>query len=150
MKQVSKIILYVGDSFVFGIKRVPQKPNKDGKLELFGGRVDKGETPLQALIREIREEEQSGVAADKIVQINPDPVEFKVGGDLHFIYQMPLTDHELKQLQINPEENYGYSLVERSIIKDSEQMADESTFTPRTVKIFKKLRKLRHFPYNRE
>ena len=149
MAKISKIIVFLDDDFFFSVKKVPKHPARDRKLELPGGRVDKGEMPLDALIRELAEEEQGGVLAGKVARLQLTPVDFKVGGDRHFIYHMPLAGDELQRVQMNSEEHYGYRLIPGSTIRDPGRMEDESVFTRRTIKIFAKLRRRQYFPYDR-
>lgn len=148
MAKVSKIIIFHRDVFFFTRKRSPRKPDKDDKLELPGGRVDKGETPFEALIRELTEEEESGTVAEKAAELGLTAIEITIRKTRHFIYHMPLSEEDLGSIQMNPEENYGYRLLKRSIIMDPDRMNDRSLFTRRTVQIFAELRRRGHFPYD--
>lgn len=147
MANVSKIILYHRDMFFFARKRTPRKPDKDNKLELPGGRLDKGETPFEALIRELAEEEESGTVAEKAAALGLTPVEIAIKKTRHFVYHMPLSEEELERIRMNPEENYGYRLLNRALVMDPDRMGDRWLFTRRTVQIFAELRRLGLFPY---
>jgi hypothetical protein len=147
MSKISKIILYMDDDFFFGIKRAPNNPAKDSKLELLGGGLDKGEKPLHALIRELKEEEESALLANKVAVLRPSPVEIVLEGDRHFIYHMVITKKELEGIRMSTHETYGYRLIPKATIITREGV-ERSTFTRRTVKIFDKLRNLRYFPYD--
>lgn len=149
MSRISKIILFVDDVFIFGVKRVPRQPAKDRRLELLGGHVEKGETPLEGLIRELEEEESSALLANKASAAQLSPVEIKVGGDRHFIFRMPIVDDELDRIALDSEEHYGYQPIPRAVVMDPELMKDGSVFSARTVKIFSKLRQSGYFPYDR-
>jgi hypothetical protein len=146
MAKIAKIILFVEDSFFFGIKNSPRDPNKDKKLELLGGGVDKGETALQALIRELAEEEQSGLVADKVAALGLAPTEIKIEGTPHVMYHMEITATELENMRMNTSEHHGWRLIPRSTITTPERL-DLAVFTRRTVKIFDELKRLKHFPY---
>lgn len=97
MSKISKIILFQDDSFLFVVKRAPHKPIKDGKLELLGGTVDRGETPLQGLVRELVEEEGSSLVANKAAVLQLTPVNIAVEGDNHYIRHMAVTGKELEK-----------------------------------------------------
>jgi ADP-ribose pyrophosphatase YjhB (NUDIX family) len=150
MRKIAKIILFLDDAILFAVKRAPSESLKDGKMELPGGGVDKRETPLQGLVRELAEEEESGVVAAKAAGLRLQPIELTVEGDRHFIYHMPLARQELEKIRMKSEETYGYKLASRANILDLSYMNDELVFTRRTVKIFRKLRRLNHFPYDRD
>lgn len=147
MSKKAKIILSVDDSFLFGIKRTPNDPGRDGKLELLGGGLDKGETPLEALIREVAEEEPSSIVADKIAHLEPTPMKITVDDDRQFIFHMAITKEELDGITLNTKEHYGYRLMERSAVVSAPKL-DLSVFTRKTVKIFAELRRLNLFPYH--
>ncbi len=148
MSNISKIILSQDDSILFAIKRAPHDLSKDGKLELPGGGLDKGETPLQGLIRELAEEEESGLVADKVSLLQLTPIKIMIEADGHFVYHMAVTEEELAKIQMNTTEHYGYRLIPRSTIISSQGM-DPLVFTRRTVKIFYELKRLGCFPFDR-
>lgn len=150
MRKIAKIILFLDDAILFAVKRAPSESAKDGKLELPGGGVDKRETPLQGLIRELAEEEESQVVARKAAELRLQPVEFTIEKDRHYIYHMPIAPHELEKIRMKSEETYGYELVSRPKIMDPSYMSDQMIFTRRTTKIFHTLRSLKHFPYDRD
>jgi len=150
MRKIAKIILFVDDEVLFAIKKAPHESAKDGKLELPGGGLEKGEQPIQGLCRELVEEEASQLVARKVAVLGTKPVEFKVEGDHHFIYHMPITHRELARIRMKSEETYGYKLIPRSTIENPAAMDDQSVFTRRTVKIFHELRRRNHFPYGRD
>lgn len=148
MRQVAKIIIFLNDALLFSIKRAPRKSGNDGKLELLGGHIEKGETPFHGLIRELAEEDEGSFIANKVALLRLTPVEITVEGARHFVYRMPIAESELQSIRMNPMESYGYRLIQMSRIMDREQMSDRSLFTRRTVKIFAKLRCGRYFPYD--
>lgn len=147
MRKVAKIILFRDYSFLFAVKLAPQEPAKHRKMELLGGGVENGETSLEGLVRELTEEEQSSLVASKVAKLNLIPIEIEVEGDPHFIYHMPITGKDLQGVRIRSGENEGYRLIPRSTIMDTNRL-DYKLFTPRTVKIFEKLRSLRSFPFD--
>lgn len=140
MKRVSKIILLKENYFIFSIKKAPKRSEKHKKLEFFGGQVEEGETPFEGLVRELTEEECSGVLARKAVEVAPEHQEIEVSDYPHFIYTMTLTNDDLADLDPCPEESFGYRLIRKNIISKSSGMVTEKEFTPKTVSILKKLK----------
>ncbi len=147
MGRKSKIILSLDDTFFFSIKKAPNDPARDGKLELLGGGVAKGEEPFQGLIRELKEEEESASVANKVARLQPVPVEIVVEDDRHFIYHLAIEEKDLEGIRMSSHESYGYRLMPKGTITKPGQL-ERLIFTRRTVKIFHKLRKLRYFPYD--
>lgn len=147
MRKIAKIILFKDDSFLFAVKMAPQDPVKHKKMELLGGGVEKGETPLEGLVRELTEEEQSSLLAHNAANLNLSPIEILIDADTHFIYHMPISGKDLEGIRISSQENEGYRLISGSAIRAAKKL-DSEVFTTRTVKIFDKLRKLRSFPYD--
>lgn len=139
-KKVSKIFLSVNDNYVFSKKRSPRKPKKDKKLELIGGQLDSKETFFQALIRELQEEEESGILAQKAKALNPTYKEIIVKGEPHFIYTMNLNKDEFKKLIPNTEESYGFHLIQQSLVLNKEKLKSNiKLFTPKTLLILSEL-----------
>ncbi|MBF0258935.1 MAG: NUDIX domain-containing protein [Desulfamplus sp.] len=136
---VSKIIILCEQQYVFSIKKSPLKPFKNNRLELFGGNVDPGETPFEGLIRELEEEEMSGVLAKKAKEFKLEPLKlFEVEGKTQCIYQMEITEREYLKLKAHPDESYGIRTLPQTIFEISENL-DMDHFTPKTIKIFQNL-----------
>jgi hypothetical protein len=142
LRNISKIILFQDDCFFFGIKKAPHEPSKDGKLELLGGGVDEGETPLEGLIRELAEEDESALVANKVALLRLTPVKIVIEGDSHFIYHTAITANELERIRMSAKESYGYRLIPRPTIISPEPL-DHAVFTRRTVKIFDVLKRVK-------
>lgn len=140
MKKVSKIFVLVGDKYIFSKKRSPSSPKKDKKLELIGGGLDPKETFFQGLIRELQEEEESGILAQKAKALNPTYKEIIVKEDPHFIYSMDLNKDEFKKLIPNKKESYGFYLIPKNLILNKESLRRNiELFTPKTSLIFSEL-----------
>lgn len=140
-KKVSKLLLQVGDNYLFSKKRAPWSSKKDNKLELIGGALEYNESPLSALIRELKEEEQSGILSKKVMTLNPIPSEIYVGNEPHFIYQITISNDEYSKTIYCHDESYGYQLIQRDIIEDRSALAKcISLFTPKTIRIFQALK----------
>ena len=139
-KRVSKILLQVGDNYVFSKKRAPWSRKKDHKLELIGGALEYNESPFSALIRELKEEELSGILSEKAISLNPIPIEIYVGKEPHFIYRITISKDEYNKLIYNHDESYGYQLIQRNAIEVKLTLTKFITlFTPKTIRIFKAL-----------
>lgn len=139
MNVVSKVLLTCGEIYVFSIKKSPLKPEKHNKLELFGGNVEPGESPFEGLIRELREEEESGTLAEKAVLLKPDIIkQFVVDDKTQCIFQMDLTPDEYHLLKTHPAESLGIRTICRALFTSSD-LLNLNQFTPKTVAIFKNL-----------
>jgi len=138
-RRIAKIILECGDRLLFSIKRAPGKPQKDQKLELIGGHVEDGETPLEGLIRELQEEEESGILAEKVRSLEPIPDDIPVQNTCHYIFRMPLSEGDLRHIRHSPSESHGYRLLHRS-----QPVVDPLRFTPKTIDIFAALERGGH------
>lgn len=140
MRYVSKILLTCGDLYVFSIKKSPQSPHKDRRMELFGGNADPGETPFQGLIRELQEEEESGILAKKAASLKLKPVKtFMIDEKMQCIYAMVLDEREMKVLRAHPDESYGIKTITKQFFDIEMTPIDLDGFTPKTVKIFHEL-----------
>lgn len=134
MEPKAKIFLRFGDTLLFSIKRSPFCPQKDQKLELVGGGIEMGETPMEGLIRELAEEESSGILAKKATLEVPQSRKVFVADEPHFIYDMAITQTDIDQLRMNDTESYGFQLLHKSELAD-----DPVRFTPKTLGIFRAL-----------
>lgn len=144
-KRVSKILLGTPQGYLLSRKRAPRHPHKDGLLELLGGGADGGEGPLEALRRELREEEPSGELVRRVDERGlGEPAEITIDSDPHFVYRLELDEdgaHLLDLFTHDPQESYGLELVPRSVLEDRDQLALLlGRFTPRTRLIFAALR----------
>ncbi len=125
-----------GEWLLLSRKRAPGR-SKHGKLELLGGHLDSDETPLQALIRELGEEELTGRLAAAAAGRRPRPVELVADGATHFLFDLEVSEEDRTQLQPG-RESLGFELVRRVPVEGGEL---DGQLTPRTRKIFGELRK---------
>lgn len=68
-KTAAKIILINDEGEILFLIRGEKHPKYAGDLDLPGGIVKPGETPLAGLLREVEEECQIALAADKVVKL---------------------------------------------------------------------------------
>ena len=117
MDKVAKSLVFVEDGgeklVLLSLKKKPHKKS-DRKLELLGGHLDAGESSLEALIRELIEEETSGVLAKKMTTAQPEPVEIVDAGAQHFLFELCISKAEYGELIASSEESYGFQLVSLS------------------------------------
>lgn len=126
-----------GEWLVMARKRAPGKPEKHGKLEMPGGRLEPGETPRQALVRELREEEATGRLAEAAERQLARPREFVADGEAHHLFDLEILEEEYRQLRPSLKESLGFELVPR---KQAEEGELDARLTPRTREIFRELR----------
>jgi hypothetical protein len=134
MQSVAKVFIQQGEKYLFSLKRAPGKPAKDGKLELLGGKIENGETRIEGLLRELQEEEKTGVLARKAATLRMNPKFICLKGQDNFIYRMEITPEELQGVEMDGEESYGYEMLKEADFAD-----DPDRFTPKTRKIFRAL-----------
>lgn len=137
---IAKLFIRANAYYIFSEKRKPSSPKSDHGLELAGGQIEDGESPLEALIREVEEEELSGIIAAKTRHQRPECKRVVVDGQDHFIFEISIEDDDFKNLRHNEDESYGFVKVEVGIIdKKHELRISLSRFTPKTRKIFRAL-----------
>jgi hypothetical protein len=141
-KRVAKIFLHLDDHYVFSQKRAPWLPEDAAtrRLELIGGTIVGDETPFEALLRELQEEETSGMLAEKARTLRPTPQQIVVYGEPHYIYRMTISGDEFERMIHDPEESYGFDLVSETVIADREKLRENAArFTWKTRGIFQAL-----------
>ena len=102
------------------------------KLEMLGGRLEAGEAPRAALLRELSEEEASGGLARIAAQREPDYASRVADGALHHLFELVVEPAEVEGLRHDPEESLGFEWL-RS--RDLDSGALDSRLTPRTKQI---------------
>lgn len=113
--QVAKAIVTVhtgsGRNFLVSSKREPGS-QEEGKLEFPGGRFVRGESPREALLRELSEEEKSGELARLAGQRSHEYYMFVIANALHFVFPFQLSCDEFLTLSHHPLESFGFQLVQ--------------------------------------
>lgn len=136
-KGVSKLILRTKSYYVFSRKRKPETLESDDRLELIGGHIEGKETPLEALMREAREEEPSGIVAARARQLRPSCKRIMVGTEKHFIFEILLDDANFEHLKHDPQESRGFVKVEAETLDRRDELKRNlARFTPKIRKIF--------------
>ena len=112
-------------------KNAKGKP-KHGKLELLGGRLDGNESPFEALLRELCEEEQTGALAEIAEFRKPGFDARTVDRAPHHLFELTITDQQYSPLEPDPNESLGFELV---LEKDlaSGRIDDELTYRTREI-----------------
>jgi hypothetical protein len=132
--RVAKVIvaIRIGSKLhlLFSRKRVFNRPESHDRLELLGGHLD-NDDPLQGAIRELREEELSGLLGGKL-QDKHLIERIMVDGIEHHIYSMEISCEEHKQLRHNARESLGFELIAFSEMWNT---ATLSRLTEKTLKI---------------
>ena len=93
---------------------------KHGKLEMLGGHVGQDESPLEALIRELGEEEQTRFLSERVRTLEPEPLTLHAGGALHHLFELEISEQEFTGLRHDPKESLGFELVRMSELEAGE------------------------------
>jgi hypothetical protein len=137
---IAKLFIRTEAHYIFSSKRKPGSSKSDRRLELIGGRLEAGESPRQALIREVQEEELSGTIAAKVKNQQLNCKRVNISRQKHFIFEVWVNEDDIKRLMHNEVESYGFSKVEEEIINEKDELrASLSRFTPKTRRIFRAL-----------
>ena len=112
-------------------KRDTTNSNHD-KLELLGGHLDGDESPLQALIRECREEEATGRLATIVEQRQPASTTRTVDGAAHHLFELTLAEDDADALRAQPEESLGFRLVPTGEL-DTGALDEQLTYRTRLI-----------------
>lgn len=144
-REIVKIFIKTKKYYIFSRKKAyGQRSN--GLLELIGGHVESGETPLEALLREVQEEEETGILANLLVNIKLPPTEVTVAvngiGELHYIYYLNVSEEDSKKLKASNDESYGFEFIKTSLVETKKGLVKLRTdLTWKTNEIFSGLGK---------
>jgi len=113
-------------------KRADGKPNH-GKFEMFGGHLEPGELPLQALLRELEEEETTGTLAKLVEHAGPQARTAVVDEAVHHLFEVELAATDCAELRHDPKESMGIARIPTTELAAGEHWDD---LTWRTQRIF--------------
>lgn len=136
-------------------KHSKENSEKDNKWEFPGGKIDKKEKVLSALIREASEEDNSQILSKCIettLKKEPEQVKYKIiqlkDGTKHCIFLLPLkqslcSDLETfyKEEQVANHESYGFKLIPEELLNLNKE--NKINWTPKSIKLLKSLKKER-------
>ena len=107
-------------------------PRSHGRLELPGGHVDPGESPREAMIRELREEETTGRLA-ALAEAEPLPVVTRrVDVALHHLFRLEIDPVVAAALRADPGESQGFVRVPAREL-DARALDEQLTFRTRGI-----------------
>jgi 8-oxo-dGTP pyrophosphatase MutT (NUDIX family) len=139
LPEVSKLLLTVtnGDAtlMLFSRKRA-EGQSKHGRLELLGGRIERTESPLEALVRELGEEEESGLLARRIRATRPTGQLVTLSDAIYHTFRLAITFAEYLELEPGRHESLGFLLVPTTLLK-RRGIHDQLTY--RTVELLRQL-----------
>ena len=118
--QVAKICVRLtgdGEGRCLMARKRSKDPDKHDHLEFLGGHLDEGDTPVQAITRELAEEEATGRLAaalsDDLVPVADAPA----GGARHYLFCIEIDPGLAESLRADPEESLGFTLVPTRALK---------------------------------
>lgn len=121
LPEVAKVVVSVTDGdmnlLLFSRKRA-EGYGKHGRLEFLGGRLRKAERPLAALVRELREEEESGLLAERVRATQPPAETVRLSDARYHVFQLHITFLEYLALEHGRHESLGFVLVPRSLLQE--------------------------------
>lgn len=132
--QVAKALVSVERKkfLLFSRKRAPGT-DKHGRLELLGGHMDGGESPLEALVRELAEEEATGTLATRVRKSKPSSTAIPLSDAVYHVFRIGISLDDYLTLEPGHGESLGFHLVPLSLMTKRRL---RSHFTDKTVELF--------------
>lgn len=117
---VAKLVVRIRDfgteTLLFTRKRATGTP-KHGHLEFLGGGIGDG-SPVEGLMRELREEEKSGLLARKVATQNPEPKALSIAGVTHYMFEISISLEDYLELRHGRAESLGFKAVPAAKLRD--------------------------------
>ena len=129
----ARIVIEDGDrrSALLSRKNAPGR-RAHAKLEMLGGHLDDDETAYEAIVRELREEEGSGVLARILAKEQPPSRMAIVDGAPHHLFEVRVTAAQCEGVHHDPHESLGFEQVPIESL-DAGAHDDDLTYRTRLI-----------------
>lgn len=108
----------VAKNKILTLKRSPEEI-EGGKFGLIGGGINRGEKPLESIIREIFEETKLTVQSDQLIHLRTYKLPFNGEDVLFDCYKLELDAEFTPQLDPNESENYEWITLKDLQLKEN-------------------------------
>lgn len=152
---VAKALIRVDGQYLMARKKAPGSP-KDNRLEHLGGHLEAGETPFQGLVRELSEEDDSGLLAAAAKRRRPRPkrvtLHHRGSSEDQFLFTLSIEPQAVKKLKPNLAESYDFELVPAAALDTDDGLSSiKPRLTPKTIAIYEAMgRTFEKRPENRK
>lgn len=139
---VAKVLITVTNGasrFLLLSRKRAEGQRKHGRLELLGGHIGRREGPFDGLVRELAEEEGTGVLAEHARSIEPRPREVPLRDAVYHTFQLTISFEDYLTLTPDPRESLGFLLVPITLLK---QHRIREHLTERTQELLTQLKML--------
>lgn len=133
--QVAKICVRVtgdGDDRCLMARKRSRDKDKHDHLEFLGGHLDEGDTPFEAIARELAEEESTGKLAAALPDNLAPLADAEAGGAHHYLFHLEIDAELAASLEADPEESLGFRLVDTRALSGGE-LDDQLTSRTRAI-----------------
>ncbi len=134
LPEVAKVLVTVrgeNDLLLFSRKQAPGM-RKHGRLELLGGHIEPREKPFDGLVRELAEEEASGLLAKRARKLKPKRHEVGLSDAVYHLYRLTIDFDDYVRLEPVLTESMGFVLVPPNALK---KRAVHDQLTPKTYEL---------------
>lgn len=133
--QVAKICVRVmehGSDRCLMARKRSKDADKNDHLEFLGGHLDEGDSPTDAIRRELEEEEATGGLAAALQKDVTPIADAEAGGAHHYLFYLEIDAALANTLEADPEESLGLRLVETRALK-ARELDNELTSRTRAI-----------------